>query len=525
MRHVAREWIRWMGLGVLLATLPALSAGCRTARPPADTAEATGTPDAAATNTPVAASAAATNAPGPLAVESAISLAIAQSADIQVLRATLEVARQTLRAAGDRDNPELRLSYGDQDATLDRNRWSYDQAAVPGAGVPAPGAPTPPPDSTGLGAAHATQQSELDAYRVGVRFFPRNPWTTRARVSACAAAHYAAVEDLRAAEAELAVEVRKLFAAVRYLEEDLLAAGELVRLRAQVREIVARRAREGVVTVQDLADAARQHLAAVTAQNKTRRDLKQARCALAALVGMPEAALAVTGAAAGGPAVAAAPSDVTALSARALRQRADLSALAWRTREAEAASRETSAARLPWLKHVQVSYGDASERSRTDSAGYSGDLVDGGTRNEYDFTRDRDRSEEWTVDAAVIVPVFDWLRLNHAADESRALHRLAQVRELEAGRAIAAAVRSRVDDLAAVLADRDACERDTAPLVTEVERLLEQAAQHPEVIEPDRVARMQEELVQTRRLRLQADHFYRLALIELEAAVGGSLAD
>jgi len=266
-----------------------------------------------------------TSAPtGPLTVERAVERALVYSDRIATLKAAVEVARQSRRAATDIKDPVIQAD----------SRSRADNGSV--------------------------SQDEWDDSRVSVGFYIPNPWLVVPRVDARTADLRAAEADLRAATWVVRCDVRQLFAETDYLTNEVSLTEELVRLNGNILQVVRSRADHGAATSSELISATRQYLQTQDDLDQTRRRYRLAQRKLAALLNLPPESLRL--AADTSISVALPESGLTADEAEKLarQRRDDLTALHWRVMAAESTYRESRNVRWPWVKEVKGGYLDHS---------------------------------------------------------------------------------------------------------------------------------------------------------------------
>ena len=447
---------------------------------------------------------------GPLSQKAAVQRATALNDDIAALLAQVKVAAEQRAAARDLRDPELRLTYGRQDGDATREQSSSDVLAFAAAGGLVPTGST----------TSGNISDETDSYRVALRFFPPNPWAMARRVSAETANVYAAAAELVSTHWELGIEVRKLFAEIHYREQDVAVIGELADVYKQALDLVMRRAARGQATVQDTMTSSRRYLGALNDKDEAGRRLNAARRELSSLVAVPaeDLHLLVDDDTFAEPDLASL--DVSRLVGQALDNRADLSSRYWRARAAREAYQEYRAERLPWPNFLQASYSaDDGTRDRT-MTGSELDLALGRTQTGVQTTHDDSDSEEWRIDAGFNLPLF-----SRFASEPKALYeewRGAEARERKARTRARHEIRDALAAAIAIGRSRDSYEAQSRPIVENMEKTLA-GIEDLSGIDPEAIARVREQLLESRRMKIEAALDFRLAVLDLEAVLGMSL--
>jgi len=444
---------------------------------------------------------------GPLTVDAAVQRAAAASDEIAALLAEVQVAARRKDAAFDIRDPELRFSYGMQEGDAARVQTQSDLLTYQAGGIAAPSTASSRGDIT----------DERNSYGIGLRFFLPSPWVTSRRVSAEAAAIYAAVAELLDAQWQLSVQVRSLFAQVHFLDKDLAVIEELAGVYRSTLDLVKERLQQGQATVQDVMTASRRYLGVLSDRDEAQREYQAARRELASLAAAEadEMQLAVSEATFPQPDLAAL--DATALLSYALRRRADVSALFWRAREARARYEECRAARIPWPSFVQASYSVDDGTSDRSETGTELDPSRGRTRAFSQVTRDDSQDDEWRIDAAFELPFF--AAFNSEDDVLEAEWRGADARERKARARVKREIADALAAARAMAGNRARYRSETAPIIEGMQSTLDGISDATGV-DPADVARVREQILESRRMDIQAELEYQLALIGLESVLG-----
>ncbi len=392
-------------------------------------------------------------------LDEAIQRAIRHSPTITALQAATHVAQERVRAIGDFRDPELRYTISDgADTDIDGEE-----------------------DSTG--------------YRIGMRFFPPNLWLRASGKTREAALYRAACADLQSAMWDLSATVAQLVCDFQHVNADILLLEELVTNYETTLGLVRKRSQTGQSAGQEIVSAARRYLGAVSDRDRALHRRQQLRHELASLIGVRTDAIAFP------PMVEeidepVLPHDDTDLAAAEVTAtRPDLAAMHWRARAAKAAYKETRSAQLPWLQHIQISYAEDQQEA---------------------FLMDQE-SEEWRVDVAVSIPLFSWL--NHTPSLRREEFELALGAKQAAVRAARIDVQNAIDTVRESRDQIATYHQTTTPVIAEVETILTQLTQQT-AFAPLEAARVAEELLEHKRLRLNAIYEYRSAVIRLQKMMG-----
>jgi len=477
---------------VSLVCVAALGPGCSTPPPPAG--EPFPLPPANAVMPPAAPAPTPTLA-GPLTMDMAIERALASSEEVAALRAAVAVAVERQRSAADIADPELRLSYAED--TLDSTRRRRTEQ--------------PPQGVTDLQAGSATDEGSV--YQAGLRFFPPNPWILPARLSEADASLRAAQADLAQAEWVMALDVRRLVAELLYFKKDLGVLDQLAAQSRQVLDIVRLRSEQGEATLADAMTASRRHLQSLSNRDRVRRRYAEQKRLLASLVDVAADSLELDPAGA-----VLIVSNVTAVTAAdldqtAMRHRADLAALYWRSAMAQSLYRQARAEGIPWFKMIQASYSG----NRETSSGTDTSIETAGSRPSRTYSDDTRDGDEWQLDAAINVPLFSWM--NHNDDVRRAEFEMARIREAQALKKLRRELRDALEALRDVQQQWTVYLKETDPLVREMQKTLDELKDDAQLT-PDEAADIRIQILEAQRARLQATYEFTLAVINFEEVAG-----
>ena len=403
---------------------------------------------------------AATNSPSslptvPLTVERAVERALVYNDQIATLKAAVEVARQSRRAATDIKDPEFQAN-------------SRTKA------------------NTGN-----TSQDEWDNSRISVGFFIPNPWLVVPRVDARTADLRAAEADLRAATWQVRCDVRRLFAEMDYLTNEMSLTEKLVDLNGRILQVVRSRADHGAATSSELIAATRHYLQVQDDLDQTRHRYRLAERKLAAWLNLPPESLRLATDASLSASLPESGITFDEAERVARQNRDDLAALHWRVIAAESTYHEARNVRLPWVKEVKAGY------------------------------LDNVASEKWSVGLAVDVPIFSWTK-NHADDEALAKEKLVAANETAGTRLVSQEIREAMDELDESRRQQARYDTDVAPLIAAMRQTLATLQSTPSVM-PDQIAAVEVQLVESLRLDLGCRSRGRLARLNLERIIGSPL--
>jgi len=395
---------------------------------------------------------------GPLIIDQALQRALASDPQIAILQAAVEVAHEQRLAATDLKDPEVK---GQTRTDNQSGNTSFD---------------------------------ELDNSRIALEVPVPNPWLMVPHVDARAADYQAAKADLQAATWLLTCEVRKLFAQLDYLTNDLAFSAELVRWNGEILTAVQARAQQGAATASDLMTATRQNVQAQNDFEQATLNYQTARQQLAALLDISPDSFELATNRPAVPALPASGLNFQKALATAAAARCDLAALILRAQAAASSYHEVRNQKIPWFTEVQAGYID-------------------------DSTKD---SDNYWVGLAVDVPIFSWTK-NHAADAAQAQARLAAIQATNGLRQIRLELHDALNQLDQTWRQQTRFENSVSPLITTMRQTLETLKNTPNVM-PEQVAAVELQLVDTLRLDLSTRWQYHLALLNFERTLGSPLS-
>jgi outer membrane protein TolC len=484
---------------------------------------------------------AAPEATAPLDVRAALRVALRHNPELVLLRQAAEVARAQARTFVGLRDPELRVSYGEGERVTDRVwlvpreelmpyiSFPYDNRVLLTSNPEDMQKEKDPrvqkwliaPDEADRYFAVSSNRfhgvtTETDVLRIALRLFLPNLWTAGPRADASRAAFAAAAAELSDAERRVRAEVKRRFAEILYLEQDLALVAQLAEVRQKTLALVTDLVERGQATALDSAAALQRHAQAVADRGRLEADLAAARSALSSAMGHPAGGVPLS-------AEGLLPSvpDEEALRAErlkrvALENRYDVAAAYWRCQAAMAVLREARAARLPWFTFLEGSYGRTHQRDRRDAVWE----MSGGSAYLDPFLAlpmDEVEETEWRVDAAISVPLFSLgpgaTRVQRA-EYARALALLGEsVRQAGVQVQDAALLLQRTEARASPL------RADVEQRSLEARQVLAQAEARPD-LNPLDIEKVREATVQMERTLAQYQYDRRVALIRLEESLG-----
>ncbi|HWH69092.1 MAG TPA: TolC family protein, partial [Candidatus Sulfotelmatobacter sp.] len=393
----------------------------------------------------------------PITLEAAVERAATFNTQIKALRAAVAVAQQRKSAATDIEDPEALIAWGNIGDDLDNSGHTR------GAG------------------------SDL---RTGGRMAVPNPFLMVPRVSARTADFLAAKADLQAARWQVECAVRRLFAELNYLAEDLALTGDLVRQNSDILKDTRARAEQGAATISDAVAAAQHQLQAQNDLDQARHRYQLAQRELAALLDLSPASLQLATNALPTFSLPEAAIGAESMLGVAVRHRGDVAALRWRTLAARSSYHEARNVRIPWFQEAKAWH--------------------------------RDLTDEWWVGFGVNVPIFSWTK-NHAGDVLQAQYDLAGVNENNGLQLVRHEVHDAVDELEERRRQQARNQSEVAPLIAQMRRSLQVLKKTPNRM-PAQVAVTEAQILESTRLELASRWHYRLALLDLERVVGAPLS-
>ena len=419
----------------------------------------------------------------------AINNAIAHSDRIALLRAAVDIAAQQKFVARDLRDPELRLSH---ETGLSSGTRAYLSTNL-----------TPRSSS-----ANAVGNN------LALRLFPPNPWALSARVSGATANYYADLAYLRHEEWLITIEICRLFAEIQYLENDVQLIDQLTGVYKDTQDILEESMRQGQSTLQDLMTASRRYLRALSERNNVIHLYEEAHRQLAELTAIPADQIKLVFDENMPKPIDSVLMDMNFLENEAIQNRPDLTALFWRTEASKAKYKEACAERKPWLEFIQFSYATGSQSEDTDEF----DIFTGSTAT----TRDDVDDDEWRVDIAISVPIISWL--NHSTTASLSEHELAKMEESALLKRIHRKISSALSTMKSIEESQKQYETESTPIIQQMQNVLT-SLEDENVLSPDQIARIKEEILETQRLKLKAEYDHLSAFLTLEEALGKQITE
>lgn len=389
--------------------------------------------------------------PKPLSVDQAIDRALACNSKTASLKAAIEIARQNRRAATDIKDPVVQGATRSQGQQNNSGAW--------------------------------------DDSRFSATFYLPNPWLTVPRVNGRSADLLAAEADLRAATWLVICDVKKLYAEIDHLTNDIAFATRLVQLEGEVLKAVRTRVDQGAATATDLTIASRKFLQTRENLDETRHRCKLAQRSLAALLNKPIEDLRIDTSLLTFPPLPESGIPLEQAEAAAVQNRSDLAALHWRLSASASYYREIRNERMLWIKEIKAGY--------------------------------LDQSEKWWVGAAMDVPIFTWTK-NHASDIALAKQSLAGLNETEGLKVVRQEISDAIDEVNESRRQQTYYNSEVAPLIASMRQSLATLKATPNVM-PDQLANAEIQLVESQRLDEGCRWRYRSALLYLERTLGNSI--
>ena len=395
----------------------------------------------------------------PMTLEQALQRASTHNPQLHALQAAVSVAKQRKAAASDFEDPEAMFAWGNIG------------------------------DEFASGQPVGNTEKE---WRVGGKFYVPNPFLISPRVSARTADLLAAKADLQFARWGLQCEVRRLFAQIHYLREDLALMQDLAQVEGEVLKDVRARAEQGAATASDVVAASQKQLQSENDLALCRHQYQLAQRDLAALLDLSPSGLQLATNDMNYPvATESGPLDADTLQQAAFKYRGDLTALRWRAVAAKSSITEARNVRVPWFKEINF--------------------------------WNREPGDQWWLGAQVTIPVFSWTK-NHAEDVVEAQSDLAGVNETNGMQLIRRELHDALDELAEQQRQQAHNDEYVLPLLKEMRETLQLLKNTPNLM-PSQVAASQAQFLESSRIELAAGWRYHLALLNVERVLGEPLGD
>jgi outer membrane protein TolC len=478
--------------------------------------------------------------PRELDVQAAIDLALKNNAQIVYLREAAEVARAQAGAALEFRDPELIFAYGEGERKADRSWLVPRSELAPLYSYPSKGylisedpnqlaketdpmvqrALIPPGGQynylTMSSNTFSGTTMDSDAYKIGVRFFPPNPWTARARLATYRAEYAAALADAYVMEWEVASRVRELYAWIAYLRQDLALAREQAEVRQNAATSAATLVDNGQIPTVEALAAAQRHLQAQADCDKQEHEIRLAVTELGTLIGrsVPEEAIRTQSNST--TTLDEKTLDALELQRKALRNRREIAAAYWRSQQAEAALREARSTRIPWLTGVEGTYSESNRREDPDAAwGLEGRTAE--LDPFYSIPIDNEEDTEWRVEAVVSIPLFS------LGPQVTRVQRAQYRQAMETLGALTRQTLSEVTDALASLRRIEtrstAFQADCAARLAHAQDALNEMQKNPGFA-PDDAIRLREIAIDLQRMRARLEYDRQMAILQLGKSVG-----
>ncbi len=326
-----------------------------------------------------------------------------------MLRDVLETLRVEAMTVTDLRNPELRLAYDQESQITERSWWRDGVSATGGEQTWSP-----------IGSA-SDHTEESDIVRLGLRFFPPNPWLMRAGMSEARARLAAANADLQAAEWRVECAIGRIVSEIHALREERKIALQLETLREDVSRDVDALLRRQQTTITDELDNRQRLLRAKEEVIDLDRSIAQQLDQLVLLCGVtPD----MEHTPVGEMKLDLPEDELRMLEDSILESRQDILAAYWRHQESLAALRGAKARRIPWISYLQGTYAKGNSTEPLSAASALNEAAVSGIPSTVITTDDRE-TEEWGLEAAIEIPLLTIhkgaTRIERAQAQRRAL--------------------------------------------------------------------------------------------------------
>jgi outer membrane protein TolC len=383
-------------------------------------------------------------------------------------RAALKIAEKNEEASRDWQDPELRMSYRDGELNVEDSPLD--------------------PSST----------RDYNDYLVGIRLYPQNPWGRSSRISAAKAKTMAVQAKLLYTEWQVSVAVRRLCSQIHYRRGELEIGEKLESLYSDTLETAKEREEQGHATAQNVLVAARKYIEALAGREQMSRDYESARQELAMLIAVPAASMRIDIDSATLFSTNLVQKNLSSLESIVSQRRKNLVAL--RQEAARSLHFEERSEMIPWLEHVEVSYG-------------GGDAAEGDSKRE---------SSEWRVDVALSLPIFEWIGKNKGLSVRQAEYEQAESRESRVKKRTYAQFRGQLDAVRSLQKSRRRYTRETKPVLAKMQQVLKNL-EGDAGLAPEELSRVHEQILKTKRLEIRSAYEYQQALLALESILGGPI--
>jgi len=479
----------------------------------------------------------------PMDVDTAVRVALERNARINLLKKAAEVARSRADTSTDWRDPEFGMLFEKGERSIDRSWLVPKSEIVPSLSYPNRGLfLTTHEEDLGLETDPRVQKvlvesggekdylekssrsysgkiADTEMMRASIRFFPPNPWITRARGATARAAYAAALSDLYKEEWILTCRIKKLFADIIYYREESRRLDDLISTREAFVRATDELASEQALPVIEAMAASQRYIEALSEKDQLESNLQSAISELAVLVGQSVVLDSVD-------IEQLVPVDKTldakakaALQRRALENRRDISAAYWRSQSTEAILREARAERIPWFKHIEGTYGRAA---RKDNQSETWEMSGGAAEIDplYSVPIDEVEEDDWRIEAVITIPLFSLGSRNIRVQKAEYERSLAELGEV---------TRRAMDEVSLALNTALSTEarsremtEELAPRIEKTRDLLERMSDQSDLTFGER-DRLREMTIELERM-LEKSRYERVAaLIRLEKVVGTPL--
>ncbi len=481
--------------------------------------------------------------PKALDVEAAVALALAKNPLLTGLRHAAETARAETGSALELRDPELSLGYGEGERTTDRSwlvpkaelapLYSYpnkdyliseDPAQLAREKDPLVQRALIPPGGQYDYLAYSSNRysgttMDSDSWRMGVRFFPPNPFLAQARGAALRAAYAAALADVYAEEWRVICRIREIYAELAHLQRQQALLQDLIEIRQASAKNTSTLSEQKHVPLVDAITATHRLFQAIAERDKLDNENAILLGELVELTGqaIPASAIVLS------PPTVSTLQDLEPIELQrtALARRKDIAALYWRTQQAEAALSEARRLRIPWFNRLEGSYSESTRRDDPDAnwalAGRTAELDP-----LYSLAVDEQAESEWRVEALVNIPLFSL---------GPQTTRIQRAQHQQALAALAATTRTALDQvLTATHALRQAQQRSAEfqsgflPRLHDAESALALMDQNNSA-SPSDLEKLREIILEMKTLQIRFEYDLQAATLRLKAALGGDPDD
>lgn len=364
----------------------------------------------------------ATNDARPLALSEAVAYALASSPRISALRAAVHREAGNAAEAATPRSPEFRFGFGHEDE--DARGWARETET--GSSRRTGVETVRRSDYTSSShTADVGDQSE-DSLRLGLRYFPPNPWLLAAAGGAAHAMRWMAQAKLVEEEHDIICDTVEAAVQIAYGERALrLHEAFSAECRALYEELQ-RAAEAGDLPRTDLVDARVRLASADAAREREAARLASWRQKFRMSAGVDPDRVVLRSVEAGAicpvTLTNGAP-QVSALARTLARQRPDVLAAHWNRLRYQQEWREARAAGYPWLNHVEGAYtrwdtSDHRERTvekssrETDVTSELGSITETEHESGTDYSTESSFGsadvDEWWLGVSVDLPIFEW---------------------------------------------------------------------------------------------------------------------